>query len=150
MHPGWLESVHDKTRLVIILMDDAIKYTCIWPHGIISISPTIHRHLFSDFSPFHLPVKEKEKQWRMKGLTMAQWIHLNQNNRSVLACRLFCVLRINWPYPTTASGSYRSLVGLTAGRQADKMRIDFEIFKILYRLNYSHFYFDVTAILLQC
>ena len=55
-------------------------------HGVISISCTIRWHLFSNFSPFHLPVKEKEKQWRMKVLTVAQWLNLNQNNRSVSAC----------------------------------------------------------------
>ena len=39
----------------------------------------------------------------------------------------------------------RPLVGLTvgkqAGRQVDEIRMDLEIFKILYRLNYSAFYF---------
>ena len=33
------------------------------------------------------------------------------------------------------------LVGLMEGRQADEIRLGFEIFKILYRLNYSGFYF---------
>ena len=60
------------TCLVIILADDAIKHTCICP---------LASHLFSNFSPFHSPVKKKEKQWRMKGLIMIQWINLNQNNR---------------------------------------------------------------------
>ena len=32
------------------------------------------------------------------------------------------------------------LVGLTAGWLADEMRVDFKIFKILYKLNYSDFY----------
>ena len=32
-------------------------------------------------------------------------------------------------------------VGLTAGWMADEMQVDFENFKILYRLNYSDFYF---------
>ena len=55
---------------------------------VINISCTIHWHLFSDVSPFHSPAKEKGKQWRMmKGLIMAQWINLNLNIRSVLACR---------------------------------------------------------------
>ena len=55
-------------------------------HNVISISHTIHQHLFSDFSPFHSIVKEKGKQGKMKGLTMAQWINLNRSNRFVLAC----------------------------------------------------------------
>ena len=45
--------------------------------------------LFSDFSPFCSPVKVKGKQWRMKGLTMTQWINLNRNNRSLLVYRYF-------------------------------------------------------------
>ena len=36
-----------------------------------------------------------------------------------------------------ASGSY----GRLAGWLADEIRVDFKIFKILYRLNYSDFYF---------
>ena len=60
-------------HLVIILTDDAIKHTCIWPLGWCNnIRHKIHWHLFSDFSPFGSPVKEKGKQWRMKGLTIAQ------------------------------------------------------------------------------
>ena len=47
-------------------------------------SVTIYQHYFCDFSPFQQSVKEKEKQIRMKGLTMAQWVNLNQNNRSVI------------------------------------------------------------------
>ena len=34
-----------------------------------------------------------------------------------------------------------SLVDLKAGREADEIRVDFEIFKLLYRLNYSDLYF---------
>ena len=52
--------------------------------AIISISNTIHWHLFSNFSPFHSPLKEKGKQGRMKGLTMTQCINLNLNKRFVL------------------------------------------------------------------
>ena len=43
---------------IIILMDDGIKHDVTY----ISISRKIHQHLFSDFSHFYLPVKEKEKQ----------------------------------------------------------------------------------------
>ena len=40
----------------------------------------------------------------------------------------------------SASGSY--------GRQADEMQMDFQIFKILYRLNYLEFYsVDISAML---
>ena len=57
------------------------------------------------------------------------------------------IVRKNWPYPPTAGGSY----GRQGGRPEDKIRVDFEILKLLYRLNYSEFYFvyNITAILLQ-
>ena len=34
---------------------------------------------------------------------------------------------------------FSPLVGVTAGKLADEIRVDFEIFKILYRLNYLNF-----------
>ena len=41
------------------------------------------------------------------------------------------------------------LVGLTAGWQADETQLDYEIFKIPYRLNYLDFYFvDISSVLL--
>ena len=41
-----------------------------------------------------------------------------------------------------------ALVGLTAGWQADEIRLDYAIVKILYRLNYLVFYFvDIFAML---
>ena len=80
---------------------------------------------------------------------MAQWINLNCNNRSVLAHRCSVLREKN-------GHILLPLVGLMAGREggrpADKMRVGFEIFKIVYRLNYSGFYFvchhsNVTAVL---
>ena len=51
---------------------------------------------------------------------------------------IFCIVRKTGPM-------LLPLVGLTAGWLAgwlaDEMRVDFEIFKILYRLNYLDFYF---------
>ena len=101
--------------------------TCAFGHqrDVISKSRTIHQHLFSDF---HSPVKEKGKQGRMKGLTMAQWINLNRNNGE----SIFCIVRKNWPYPPITSGSY----GRQGGRPADKIQVDFEILKLFYK-NYS-------------
>ena len=68
---------------------------------------TIHRHFFSGFSRFRSPVKEKGKQGRMKGLTMLQWIHVNRNNRTVLASQ-YSVLgeKIGPILAPTAIGSY--------------------------------------------
>ena len=66
-------------------------------------------------------------------------MNLNQNNRSV-----------DIPYYEKKIGPIRPpLVGLTAGREggkeasrpADEIQVDFEILKILYRLNYLEFYF---------
>ena len=50
-------------------------------------------------------------------------------------------MRKNWAHAPTASGSYSRLAGWLAGWLADEMRVDFKIFKILYRLNYSDFYY---------
>ena len=48
--------------LHLLIMDDAtFSHTFSHLHDI-SIAITISQHLYSDFSPFHLPVKEKEKQ----------------------------------------------------------------------------------------
>ena len=79
----------------------------------------------------------------MKGLSMVQWTNLNWNNRSVLVHRYSVFWEKNWPYPSTASGSYES----QEGRQADKIQVSLEFFKILYKLNYSGFLF--CLILLQ-
>ena len=61
---------------------------------------------------------------------MAQWINLNQNNRSVLAHQ-YSELREKTGFMLLP------LVGLTAGWLADEMWVDFKIFKNFYRLNYS-------------
>ena len=84
---------------------------------------TIHQHLFRDFSPFHLPVKEKQKQEKMKGFTMVQWINLNQNNISVLV--LWCSILWEKIGPILLP-----LVDLMAGRAADEIIVGgFQNFK---------------------
>ena len=50
---------------------------------------------------------------------------------------IFCIVRKNWLYPPTSSGSY----GRHAGRYAKEIWVSFEILKIFYRVNYSGFYF---------
>ena len=131
---------------------------------------TIHRLLCSDFSPFRSPIKEKEKQWRINGLTMAQWINLNQSNRYVLAYR-YSVLwkklalsshqwvlrqasRQSGKQPVRQAGRQADRwaggwVGRQAGRQADIIWVDFEIFKTLY-IQIKLFRFLFCLILLQC
>ena len=60
--------------------------------------------------------------------------NLNRNNRFVLESRYsVAIVRKFWPDPPTASGSY----GREGGRPADEIQVDFEILKLLYRLNYS-------------
>ena len=99
------------THLGIILTDNTIKYTCIWPllwcntYKPYNSSTPLQWYLI-----FYSPVKEKGKQWRLKGLTMAQWINFNQNNRSVLASQ-YSVL-----WEKLALFSYRSWVLWQAGR----------------------------------
>ena len=66
---------------------------------------------------------------------MAQWINLNENNRS--SASKFRIVGKNWAHAPTASGSYGRLTGWLA----DEMRVDFKILKILYRLDYLDFYF---------
>ena len=116
-----------KTLHLLIVDDATFSHTFSHLHDI-SIAITISQHLYSHFSPFHLPVKEKEKQWRMKGLNMVQWINFNQNNKSVLVCQ-YSALWKNWPYPPIASVFYSR----QAGWQTDKIQVDFSFFKILYR-----------------
>ena len=65
---------------------------------------------------------------------MAQWVNLNWNSGSVIAHRYSALSE-------KAGLVLLPLVGLTAGWLADEMRVDFEIFKILYRPNYLYFYF---------
>ena len=72
---------------------------------------------------------------------MTQWINLNRNYRSVVAHRYSTLWEKKWARAPTASGSYGRLAGWLAGWQADEMLVDFKIFKILYKLNYSDFYF---------
>ena len=65
---------------------------------------------------------------------MAQWVNRLQNNIFVnplpppLLCEISGALHLAQPGPT-------------AGRQADEIQVNFEIFKIGYRLKYSSFCF---------
>ena len=140
----------------------------------LSINHTIHQHLFSNISPFHSLIKEKGKPWRMKGLTMVQYINFNQNNRSVLAFwysvlweKVYAILPQLVDLRGRQAGGWvggwaGGWVGGWAGGLAGKQtgwpgRQAYEIimggprnFKILYWLNYLAFIlFNITAMLLQ-
>ena len=74
----------------------------------------------------------------MKGIAMAQWVNRLRNNIFVnlpplpLSCEISGALHLAQPGLTA---------GWLAGRQADEIQADFEIFKIGCRLKYSSFCF---------
>ena len=71
-----------------------------------------------------------------KGQAMALRINvLRYNGFAFRKQSTFC--EKNWTPKPSASGSYDRV----ADRVVDKTQLDFEIFKILYRLNYLDFYF---------
>ena len=73
--------IHSKIKSLYL---PKIKYMYIWPlawHN--KYKPYNSLTSLQWFLNFYSPVKEKEEQWRLKGLT---WINLNWNNRSVLVC----------------------------------------------------------------
>ena len=123
-------------------MDDTINYMCIWHQSdVMSISPIIHWHLFSDFSSFHSPVKEINKQRRIMGLPMAQWINRNRKNRSVLS---------HWYSVRKTGPILLLLVDLIAGREADKIQVDFKTLKFSAGSTIQIFVlFNITAMLLH-
>ena len=114
-HLGWL---HGKTlHLLIILLDDAIKHTCIWPLAWRNKYKPYSSLTPHNFSPFHLPVKEKRKQGRMKDSPWRKGINLNQNNRSILVCQYSVLWEKTGPILLL-------LVGLTAERQAGRWNMN--------------------------
>ena len=153
-HSGDLNSYTTAMRLMtIILTDDAIKHTCVWPLAWCNKWKPYNSStpLQSDFSPFRSPVKEKGKQGRMKGLTRAQWINLNRNNRSVLASRYSVLWEKNWPNSPTASGSYGREAGREAGRRntggfrSFKTSLQVKLFGILICLISLQFYYGIRT-----
>ena len=49
-----------------------------------------------------------------------------------------------------ALSSHRKWVLRQGGRPANEIRVDFEILKLLYRLNYAEFYFVLISLLFYC
>ena len=101
-------------------------------------------YLFSNFLPFRSLAKDKGKQWRMKGLTMVQWMNLKRNNRSTLA-RWYCVL---WE---KAGPILLLLVGCTAGRQAGKSGWSLKFLNFSTHLTirpfFAYYHCNVTTVL---
>ena len=155
MKPSWLTWIGTWKIILLFLLinltDNAVKHTCIWTivwrskYKLYNSSTSFHQ-LFT----FCSPAKEKEKQGRMKELTMAQWRNLDQNNRSVLA-RWYSVL---WE---KTGHILLPLDSLTAGREesmVDEIQMGFKVFKILNRCNYLGFYFvyyrwNITTIIIR-
>ena len=70
----------------------------------------------------------------IKEITMAQWVNRLRNSIFVNPPPL--------PLSCEISGALHLVeLGLTAGRQADDLRVSFEIFKLSCRLKYSSFCF---------
>ena len=130
MKPSWLTSIgtQNKLCLIIILRDYAIKYMCIWPLAWRNKHKPHNSLTPLQWILFFLFTSQREReQWRMKGFTMAHWINLNRKNTSVLA---WCQYSVLWE---TTGPILLPLVGLTAGRPANKIQVGFKIFKIPYR-----------------
>ena len=78
-----LNQYNAKTLHLLIKMDDAIMYTCIWPFvWHINYKPLQFTYTSLAISR-HLLTSQREKQWRIKGLTLVQWINLNQNYKDL-------------------------------------------------------------------
>ena len=74
---------------------------------------------------------------------MVQQINHNGNKRSVVRMSISCIVSKNWPYPTTASGSY----GREAGRKIIWVNFEFlcsqqvQIFRfLLYLISVKCYY----------
>ena len=99
---------------------------------------------------WHLCFKQEDQsiEWMTKGQAMALRVNVLRNKGFVF--------RQQSPILWEKTGSlHLALVGLTAGWQAgrqagrqDEIRLDFEILKILYRLNYLDFYFVYSSAML--
>ena len=109
------------------------------------INTSVHGMFVVQYVEFwHLCFKQEDQfiEWMTKGQAMVLRIN-------VLQCNEF-VFKQHCPFLWEKTGSpHLALVGLTAGWQADEIRLDFAIIKNLYRLNYLDFYFvNIIAMLL--
>ena len=88
---------------------------------------------------WHLCFKQDQSiEWMTKGQAMALRVN-------VLRYKGF-VFRQQSPILWEKTGPlHLALVGLMAGRLADEIRLDFQVLKILYRVNYFDFYFVYSS-----
>ena len=92
---------------------------------------------------WHLCFKQEDQsiEWMTKGQAMALRVNVLRNKGFVFRQQSPILLEKTGPL-------HLALVGLTAGRLADEIGLDFEILKILYRLNYLDFYFVYSSAML--
>ena len=96
--------------------------------------------MFVVFRFWHLCFKQEDHsiEWMIKGWAMVLRINVLWYNGFVFSQHL--------PFLWEKTGlPHLALVCLTAGWLADEMQLDFEIFTILYRLNYLDFYFLISV-----
>ena len=79
--------------------------------------------------------KNKEGKRRIKGIAMAQWVNCLRNNIFVNPLPLPLLCKIS-------GAPHLAQPGLTAGRQADEIQVNFKNFRIHYRSTYLTFRFD--------
>ena len=98
---------------------------------------------------WHLCFKQEDQsiEWMTKGQAMVLRVNVLRYKGFVFRQQSSILWEKTGPL-------HLALVGLTAGRQADEIRLDFAILKILYRLNYLDFYFVYSSamlfIVLEC
>ena len=84
-------------------------------------------------------LKQRDKliEWKTKGQAKALRINVFRYNRFMFKYIDHLSCEKDWTYMPRASGSY----GQLAGWLADEIQVEFEIFKILYRVYYLDCYF---------
>ena len=90
---------------------------------------------------WHLCFKQEDQliEWMTKGQGMALRINVLQYNRFIFRQQSPFLWEKTRPLCL-------ALVGLMAGRLADKIQLEFWTLKILYRLNYLNFYFVYSSV----
>ena len=100
---------------------------------------------------WHLCFKQEDQsiEWMTKGQAMALRVNVLRNKGFVFRQQSPILWEKTGPLHLALVGLTAGwLAGWLAGRLADEIRLDFEILKILYRLNYLDFYFVYSSAML--
>ena len=149
------------TCLLIILTDEAIKHTCIWS--------LVWRNKYKPYNSstpiqwflIFLFTSQREREAMKDEMAHHGAMDKSYSEQQIcVSASIFCIVRKNWPYRPTISGSYSRwqegrqarrqagrLAGWKAGKQADEIWVGLETFKIIYR---ELFGFLFCSILLKC